>query len=210
MHADLVALLNRESARIAPVGEILAVLRRWLADENPSCLLHPHGFFVVPIQRTDIEEWRFHFWPRGTRVIRGLPSQIHTHDKHVDSRILSGELTNVIYDVTQGDNQIHPLYEVSYEGDRYKSETSNCLRLTSKRVNPTERERQAMQSGDSYHIDRHVFHEAIVPDDISTSTLVCMYGYAPGPILVIGVDDHPETISFQRSEYRASHFSQHI
>jgi len=142
--------------------------------------MHPHGFHVVLLYRTDSEEWRFHFWPQGPRLIAGMPAFIHTHDRHVESRILQGQLTNVLYDVAAVPAGGQPLYKVRYSGDRYASATSNFLRKTTTRVQPTIRRRDDMGRGDTYHVERHAYHEAVVPEQLATSTLVCMRARSPG------------------------------
>jgi len=43
--------------------------------------------------RTQSEEWRLHFWHKGPRVVIGMPAFIHTHNCHVESRILKGQIT---------------------------------------------------------------------------------------------------------------------
>jgi hypothetical protein len=135
-----------------------------------------------------------------------MPAFIHTHDCHVESRLLQGQLTNIVYDVDAVPGGGQPLYEVGYGGDRYAPATTNFLRLTTTRVQPTIRLRHYMQRGDKYHVERHAFHEAVVPEQQATSTLVCMHGRSPGPVRVVGLDGYPEVVSFIRAEHPASNF----
>jgi hypothetical protein len=136
MFADLGFPLTLDYVRVAPVSILRTALKAWMQEQNPISLVHPHGFYVVLLSRTEAEEWRFHFWPQGTRTIAGMPAFIHTHDRHVESRILQGQLTNIFYDVPTVLVGGQPLYEVSYGGDRYSSATSNFLQQTSTRVQP--------------------------------------------------------------------------
>jgi hypothetical protein len=206
MYADLGFPLTLDHTRTTPASILLAAVKAWLKRENPVCLIHPHGFYVVLLGRTDTEEWRFHFWPQGPRTIVGMPAFIHTHDRQVESRILQGQLTNTIYELATVPTGGLPLYEVGYGGDRYASTTSNFLRLTTTRVQPIVRRRDIMECDDEYHVERHAYHEATVPEHLATSTLVCMHGRAPGAVMVIGLDGYPETITFRRAEHRAAAF----
>jgi len=195
-----------DHVRTAPAPVLLASVKTWLERENPICLMHPHGFYVVLVGRTETEEWRFHFWPQGPRVISGMPAFIHTHDRHIESRVLQGQLTNILYDVAAVSTGGLPLYEVEYQGDRYASATSNFLRQATMRVQPTILRHDTMGCGDTYRVERHAYHEAVVPEELATSTLVCMHGRSPGTIMVVGLDGYPETIAFTRTEHHARAF----
>lgn len=210
MYANLGFPLTRQHVCTAPASDLRAGVKKWLERENPICLLHPLGFYVVLLCRNDTEEWRFHFWPKGPRPIRGIPACIHTHDCHVESRILQGQLTNVLYDVLPVQSGGHPLYEVSYGGDRYVSATANYLRQTDKRVEPVVRSSDTMVYGDKYHIERHAYHEALVPEQQETSTLVCMYERSQGAVMVVGKTGYPETITFRRTDHRSCAFLERL
>ena len=207
MYADLGFPLTWDHVRTAPVPSLLAAVKAWLKRENPICLMHPHGFYVVPLGRTETEEWRFHFWPEGSRTITGMPARIHTHDRHVESRVLQGQLTNILYDLAVVPAGGQPLYEVAYDGDRYAPATSNFLRRSTIRVQPIIRCRDTLERGDKYHVERHGYHEAVVPEQLATSTLVCMHGHSPGVVMVVGLAGYPETIAFRRAEHRALVFA---
>jgi hypothetical protein len=206
MSAEVSPLLTLERVRSTPSHVLLTELKAWLIRTNPNALLHPHGFLIVLLSRTNDEEWRFHFWPQGSRIVTGMPAFIHTHDRHVDSWILQGRLTNIMYEVQIVPVAGRPLYEVGYTGDRYRSETSNVLRRTTLRVQANVLSEATMQRGDSYRVDRHAYHEAVVPEDLCTATLVCMHGRAPGAVRVVGVAGFPKTIVFRRTELKASAF----
>src|SRR5262245_38086766 len=91
MYADLGFPLTLDHVRNTPVLVLLTAVKAWLGRENPICLIHPHGFYVVLLGRSENEEWRFHFWPQGPRAIVGMPAFIHTHDCHIESWILQGQ-----------------------------------------------------------------------------------------------------------------------
>ena len=96
-----------------PLPALRDAVNAWLVRENPTCLIHPHGFFVALLGRTKTEEWRLHFWPKGPRVVTGMPAFIHTHNCQVESRILKGQITNVLYAVAAAPTGGQPLYEVN-------------------------------------------------------------------------------------------------
>jgi hypothetical protein len=89
------------------------------------------SFSVAPKRRNG----SFMFGRRDREPV-GMPAFIHTHHHHIESRILQGQLTNIIYDVAAVPAGGQPLYEVGYAGDRYASDTSNLLCRTSTRVQP--------------------------------------------------------------------------
>ncbi len=210
MFADLGFPLTREYVRDAPVSVLRRAVKSWMESTNPTCLLHPHGFYIVLLGRNETQEWRFHYWPPGSPNTLGMPARIHTHDRHVESRILQGTLTDIQYQVATTTAGGQPLYEVLYEGDRYSQTTSNILRRTATRVISTVKQSTSMQSGETYQIECHAYHEAVVPQHVATSTLVCMHGHLPGSVNVIGLDGYPEIISFQRTEHRADVFAGHL
>ena len=210
MFAEFGFPLELDAVFAVPVPVLLASVSAWLEKDDPICLMHPNGFYVVLLARTETEDWRFHFWPTGPRPIVGIPSSIHTHDRHVESRILQGQVTNIVYDIKNVADHGRPIYEVEYGGDRYTASTSNSLRLTNERVVASIRSRETSGIGDTYHVERHDFHEAVVSEDIATATLVCFHGRSPGPVRIIGVDGYPEVITFSRAEYRAHSFSKQL
>ena len=206
MPAELSISLSHQRVRSTPVHVLVAELKAWLVRKNPSALLHPHGFYVVLLSRTEEEEWRLHFWPKGPRVVAGMPAFVHTHDRHVDSWILQGSITNILYDVRPVPAGGSPLYEVGYAGDRYNSMTSNILRRTTRRVQASVLSKATMQPGDTYRVERHDYHEAFVPEDLCTATLVRMHGRTPGAVRVVGLDGFSETIAFCRAELSVEAF----
>lgn len=206
MPAETSISLTPKRVGLTPAHVLLTELKAWLICKNSSALLHPHGFHVVLLSRTEEEEWRLHFWPKGPRAVTGMPAFVHTHDRHVDSWILQGSITNILYDVQPVPAGGSPLYEVGYGGDRYSSMTSNILRRTAQRVQTSILSETTMQPGDTYRVDRHDYHEAFVPEDLCTVTLVRMHARSPGAVRVVGLDGFPETITFCRTELSTKAF----
>jgi hypothetical protein len=210
MPADLHSLLQRPLAWEAPVPTLIAAIRRWISSTKPSCLLHPHGFHVLLLKRSEGEEWRLHLWPSTARQTIGMPARIHTHDRHVESRILKGSLLNLDYRHVATIENAHPLYSVTYVGDRYVSDTSNVLQNTGERIALTETGRRQLGIGDHYRLERHTYHEAIAPEHQATITLVCMHSQDPRPIMVVGLDGYPEVVAFERKKNEGSIFLEHL
>ncbi|GLO55140.1 hypothetical protein PPUJ20066_11760 [Pseudomonas putida] len=210
MPADLSELLCRERFTSCDRGDLLLALKQWIAACNPTCLMHPHGFYVLLLKRGNGEEWRLHLWPSDRGDGYGMPARVHTHDKHVDSRILIGTLSNLQYTVNEAESGGAPLYEAHYQGDRYQQHTRNVLRKTAARVDLTLQERSLMLAGDSYRIERHTYHEAVPSPGLTTCTLVCMHSPAPGSIKVVGLDGYPDELSFERSEHQGHVFLRYL
>ncbi len=208
MLADLDIPMEWGRVREEPLAALQCAVKAWLMRESPNCLIHPHGFYVVLLGRTETEEWRLHFWPHGPRIVTGMPAFIHTHNCHVESRILKGQITNILYNVSADSTGCQPLYEVDYSGDRYAAATSNRLRKTATRVHVAIQQRDTYTCGDTYNVERNAYHEAVVSDRDFTSTLVCMHGRSTDSVMVVGLDGYPQTIAFTRAEYRALDFAE--
>jgi hypothetical protein len=210
MHAELDELLTRDHFRSCDRGTLLKALKRWIAEQNPTCLMHPQGFLVLLLKRDEREDWRLHLWPSDRSDGYGMPARVHTHDKHIDSRILLGTLTNIQYTVSDVETGGWPLYEAHYQGDRYVKQTANVLRKTSTRVELSKGESTRMLAGDSYRVERHIFHEAVPSPGLTTCTLVCMHSPTPGSIKVVGLDGYPDVLSFERSEHPGHLFLRYL
>ncbi|WGS45184.1 hypothetical protein LFL97_20780 [Burkholderia sp. JSH-S8] len=188
------------------MSDLQAGLSDWLQRAAPTFLVHPHGFYVVLLGRTAREEWRLHHWPAGKRATRGMPAFIHTHDCHVESRILVGQLTNVVYRISEVEQGGQPLYQVGYAGDRYAGATSNVLKNTGTRVQGAVEQSDVYHSGDCYHVERNVYHQACVSEQDATTTLVCMHERDKSPVMLVGLDGFRDDIEFKREEARALDF----
>lgn len=208
MFADMNAPITWDNILELNIDNLQSSVRRWLMSNSVGCLRHPHGFYIIFLGRTGNEEWRLHFWPKGSRIVTGMPAFIHTHNCHVESRILKGKVTNILYDVVVDSNGDRPLYRVDYDGDRYKSETSNKIIKTDARVNYKIKNKIRYLSGDYYRVERNEYHEALVNEDECVSTFVCMSGRTADSVMVVGVDGYPQIISFTRAECHSSDFAE--
>ena len=204
MSDDVAARLTAEYVRTATPSALLADIRGWMQAAQRPSLIHPHGFCVLLLHRTEREEWRFHVWPQGMRLISGMPGPIHTHDKVVDSRVLKGELTNVVYSVAEAPTGGLPVYEVEYPSDKYDPQGTNLLKRSSVRVDAYVIGEQLVAVGRRYSVSAGVFHQAVIPESVCTCTIVRMHSPAPGPVKVIGIDGYPDTLGLRRVECSAA------
>jgi hypothetical protein len=133
-----------------------------------------------------------------------LPGPIHTHNKVVDSRVLKGELTNVVYSIAEAPTGGLPVYEIKYPSDKYDPQAINLLKRSSDRVNASAMAEQLVRAGDRYSVPAHVFHQAVVPETICTCTIVRMHSPTPGSVKVIGIDGYPDTMGLRRVECSAA------
>lgn len=200
MDDDLGISWDWAKVRTTPLSDLQLGLKEWLERRTPTYLIHPHGFYVVLLQRTEREEWRLHHWPAGTRATRGMPAFTHTHNCHVESMVLKGKLTNVVCRVTEVEEGGRPLYEVCYAGDRYDGTTSNVLKKTGARVVEAVESSEVCVSGDCYHVERNAYHQACLSELDETTTLVCMHERDSSAVMVVGLDGYPDEIEFTREE----------
>jgi len=128
-----------------------------------------------------------------------MRAPIHTHDKIVDSRVLLGELDNVVYDVTPTQTGGLPIYEATQMADKYRPENKNLLIKTLERRIPRLTLRKTVTVGDCYTVPAHAFHEANVPDELITCTIVRMHSQTVGPIQILGADGYPDIIEITRA-----------
>ena len=189
---------------------LIKIVKDFIIRRNPDSLLHPHGFWVVLLNKTEQEEWRFHYWPKHSRPIVGMPATIHTHDKVVESRILLGELQNKIYNLDYIESDGQPIYEVEYHGDKHIQNTFNVLNITNKRAKAAIKQESILTLGDSYRVEPHTYHEAVVAENTAAATIVCMHSRVTGSPKVLGLTSYPDEIVFKRSSKKARYLLQEI
>ena len=198
MPGDLEFPLSLDGLYSKSPTDLIEQAKTWMEQRNSDYLVHPHGFWVVLLNRSATEEWRFHYWPKGYRYSAGIPAKIHTHDKVVESRIVLGELTNILYQVKAVVGAHQRIYHVVYDGDKFMRNTSNVLGKTEECVEAVETSEQILRVGNSYRVEANTYHEAVVAEDVATATIVCMHSKVVGPVKVVGLASHAEKIAFQR------------
>jgi hypothetical protein len=198
MSGDLGSLLTPSNISAGSPPALLNAIKSWVLNSKRMATRHLYGFWVFLLDRTDFQEWRFHLWGRNRRPKAGMPAPIHTHDKFVDSRVLIGELENLVYEATPTQGGGLPVYEARHIGDKYSPENKNLLIKTADRRIPRLAHCQTITQGQSYTVPAHAFHEAKVRDAAITCTIARMHSQVAGPVRILGVDGYPETIEFMR------------
>ena len=124
--------------------------------------VHPNGFtkLVLPASRTDIEEFRLHFWP-----VTGISSDIHNHTSGFKSLVIQGEIREELFDEAAGENFV--IYKCS---ERDVTGAANLEPV--RKCNLLSREKIAIRKGQSYEISAETLHRVTTPRGIETVTLV--------------------------------------
>jgi hypothetical protein len=196
--------LSADYIAVVPADKLLDEIYSWASSTQLVATKHPYGFWVILLRRTDAEEWRFHLWGGSRPPTNGMPAPIHTHDKIVDSRVLQGELENVVYDATPTQTGGLPVYEAIHVADKYAADNKNLLIKSSERRIPRVSFRETTTVGGCYTVPAHAFHEAKAPDGLITCTIVRMHSQVPGSIQILGADGYPDTIEFKRASAPAA------
>lgn len=191
--------LSLNQLRLSPPTSLLEPVKTWMQASNAKCFLHPHGFWTVLLSRSETEEWRFHYWPKGPRTKTGMPAAIHNHDKVIESRVVLGELRNIEYQVENVETQGQPIYFVDYDGDKFSQKSNNILRDSGKRAVAIPLSEEIVRYGGRYRIEAHTYHEVIVAEDVITATICRMSSHVPGPVNVLGCPSFPEEVVIQRT-----------
>ena len=181
----------------SPAG-LVERLKFWLGKQDATCLVHPLGFWIVLLRKSETEEWRFHFWPPGETQITGMPATIHTHDRVVESRVILGRVNNTLYREDDAESAGLPVYEVRYGGDKFVQGTPNILRNTDQLIAVTPTVKQTLKVGDRYRVGAHTYHRAVVESHGAAATIVRMHSPIPGSPKVLGLPGFPDEIRFQR------------
>ena len=203
MSDDFTSRLSTDYIRVVSADKLLEEICSWASSTTSVATKHPYGFWVILLRRTEAEEWRFHLWGRNRQPTNSMRAPIHTHDKIVDSRVLLGELDNVVYDVTPTQTGGFPIYEATHMADKYRPDNKNLLIKTLERRIPRIAFRKTITVGDCYTVPAHTFHEANVRDEFITCTIVQMHSQTAGPVQILGADGYPDIIEFTRASAAA-------
>ncbi len=198
MSANLYLPLSLKHLREFSPACLLEQVKGWMKTSNTECFLHPLGFWTVLLSRSRTEEWRFHYWPKGSRTITGMPATIHTHDKVIESKVVLGELRNIEYQIEKVGTLGRPIYQVAYHGDKFSQKTKNILRNDGERAAATVLSEKIVRYGERYRVKAHTYHEVVVSEDMETATICNMNSHVPGPINVLGCNSYENEILIQR------------
>lgn len=174
-----------------------------LVERESTPLYHPLGFVscLVPCARDMI--LRLHFWPEGERRYKNPLWPIHTHNYRLSSFVVAGEVIDVQYDAEISEFGAEVIYEVEYSGEDSKiSESARKCFLTEAR-------RNILKSGDSYQVERGIFHQSEVEQGRSAVTFVCLTDKGAENPLVVG-EPTGRVFPYERVRYDKDLFWRHV
>lgn len=166
------AFLSEISATVlANVKEIFAGVKgKW----------NPGGFMVFPLGLTgDGCSIRFHVWPQGMERKTDQGPNPHNHALHLSSRIVIGQYSDFILDVSTLDvapasksdalkeEGVHGLY-----GTYRTPGGKDVLKTDGTLVKATVRTARNLREGETHHIEAGEYHLSSVPKEILAATLV--------------------------------------
>lgn len=199
MCADVDFPISVRTHYSAAPNVLMETLKHWLEKKDATHLIHPLGFWVVLLKRSDAEEWRFHFWPTGERKTEGMPATIHTHDRLLESRVILGRIRSTLYREADSGQAMRPIYEVAYGGDRFVQGTANVLRNTGQLTTVIPIAEQALKVGDRYRVGAQTYHQVVVESSVAAATVVRVHSRVVGVPKILGLPGFPDRITFQRT-----------
>lgn len=159
-------LLKKESSE-----QIINDFKRYL-NQNCNHIIfnwHPLGFVHSKLcYIPNIGDLRLHVWLEGFRNTQLPHMPIHDHIFNVNSFILSGTVTNHIYEVGNGNDNGH-LYR-TYEA-QYKN-VGSLLSPTEELLTCRLKSSAVHSKGDFYIVKKEIFHETTVEVGNFAATLV--------------------------------------
>lgn len=160
---------------------------------------HPYGFLQIRFHSDRLwnderKTVRLHIWPASTRS-RQIPNwPIHNHAYNLYSTILTGAITNEVYNVIE-DNKEQPLNKL-YTA-RYKGNFS-FLEATNNKVSYTKTSQATYFSGQQYLIPIHSYHVANVDEGTFASTIVLTTDSSDLTQYVVGDFNGDDVYSYER------------
>lgn len=171
---------------------------RWgtLSDLIRTCRLrrHPLGFVHGELVGDEHVAMRLHIWDAIERATQEPRWFIHTHIFDLKSIVLTGSLTNHLYEWSETElNADKRLYRITYAGDVSRLEATGhlgrCEPISSEEVNTSQ----------MYTVDCGEFHNTFVPEGAFTAT-IALTSKHPGTPLVVGATNGEPSYSYGRRE----------
>ena len=136
------------------------VLKKY--DEKAIIYVYPIGFIRLPFEKDRYTDGlALHLW------LRELPNQekatLHTHIFDLESRILSGRVTDMQWRIEDSKEGAHMLTLATYANDEYTLQEQQDVQIVLER-------QQEHIAGDAYSVPKNVFHSSIA--DNGTLTLI--------------------------------------
>lgn len=115
--------------------------------------VHGNGFIQLDLSQSK----RLHIFGDPMIPCQVTPTPVHDHTFGFTSQILSGELTNVWYDVEDSKDGTHNVYQA-----RVRDREDTVLENTGRVVRLIERDRKTFRAGESYEMLPGDFHETLI------------------------------------------------
>ncbi|MFF1610949.1 hypothetical protein ACFVYA_24485 [Amycolatopsis sp. NPDC058278] len=199
---DARMFLGDRSTTANLLSQLLADVQR----DELSAYWHPFGFFRVELgEDTDQMRHAIHVWPHHSNEGQGDNFSIHRHPWRLESFIISGSLTNTVYNVEMGSTTGRRVYlsEVKVQhGSSHLTETGEFGKVLD--VTPT-----VQDAGTFYSLTEFDFHSTTVPPDSTTITLI-RRSHPVAPHGVILANDGPEKVDFERRAVEPAVLMAHI
>jgi hypothetical protein len=153
--------------------------------------LHPLGFIACTLLSEGTTKIRLHYWPVTGGVQQSADCQIHDHLFEFKSWVLSGQVQNIEYSVTECGMEMAE-YQTEYVDDlSILSKTGRTLKLA-------ETERMTYQSGSTYGLRAGVLHETIRLGAEPAFTVLVANEVSAAPPLVLGPRDGQDRYVYKR------------
>src|SRR5690606_35977192 len=166
IHMDkILSNLAENLATKAPHEEIKSLLLELISLKKQENSLygnwHPLGFLHTKLGSIDdIGTIRLHIWLQNKRKTQIPSFPIHDHVFTVNSHILSGTITNHIYQIEKDTiNPTHKLYTVKYDSNK------SVLQSLNQKVNCQSDSIESFSAGQYYSVNSNVFHSSEVDEN---------------------------------------------
>lgn len=155
---------------------------------------HPLGFVHYSLHESANIKLRLHIWPQDQRRAQVPFWPIHDHLFTLESRIISGRVTNTTYVAESSLLGEHKIYEVEY------CAASSALVSTNRRVNAVVSEKIEHISGERYTVQKGVFHTSDVEVGSFASTFVIGTEVSLNKPCVLGEHSGADRYEYERVE----------
>jgi hypothetical protein len=162
-------------------------------------LWHPLGFSsCLILNNVGKLNLRIHYWPESERRTKNPDWPIHTHTYHLSSLVLEGTIRDIQYTTTAGED--YSVYSVSYNDENSE------IAKTDRKVSILHTNDISRSKGETYTVERGVFHQSQVDFGKSAITLVALSDFAKDAPLVLGKDMPEERFPYDRAPFDSETF----
>jgi hypothetical protein len=157
-------------------------------------LAHPLGFAMTKIRETSAGSLRLHLWLKNQDFTQVPNLPIHDHIFDFKSLILTGCISNCVYEVIEGMKPNRSIYRTHYVGDT--SVITKCdLNVELKQLSL-----KTESTGNVYHFKNKIFHSSDVPKSTTTITFLETMNKQNSLPRVVGPIDGSASYTYKRSK----------